>query len=182
MSGFRLLSLGVGDAFSALYYFSCFVLEAEGHWLLIDSPHPIRKIWREGTLAAGLTMGIDRIEAMVLTHLHGDHVSGLESLAFYFRFILGRKLTVITHPEVAGPLWSQHLAGSMEWSIQEVGQAPLHRNLEDYVDVVAIESASRPSTIFPPSDSKSRPPAARLVTAQTRRFIRRSSTGWPQPT
>src|SRR6202035_5619259 len=114
MSGLRLLSLGVGEAFSALYYSSCFALEADGHWLLMDSPHPIRKIFREGTLAAGLPMDVDRIEALALTHLHADHASGVEGLAFYFRYVLGRKLPIITHPEVAEQLWSKHLAGSME--------------------------------------------------------------------
>jgi ribonuclease BN (tRNA processing enzyme) len=139
MSGFRLLSLGVGDAFSALYYSSCFVLEADGHWLLMDSPHPIRKIFREGTRAAGLTMDVDRIDALVLTHLHGDHASGVEGLAFYFRYVLGRKLPVITHPEIAERLWSKHLAGSMEWSLQEVGQPPSQRARDDFLEITLLE-------------------------------------------
>src|SRR5438105_2610969 len=121
MTGFRLLSLGVGDAFSALYYSSCFLLEAEGQWLLVDCPHPIRKIVREGTLAAGMPLDVDRIQAVVLTHLHGDHASGVEGLAFYYRYVLGRKLPVITHPDVEALLWNKYLAGSMEWALQEVG-------------------------------------------------------------
>ena len=33
MSGLRLLTLGVGDAFSRFHYSTCFALEAEGSWL-----------------------------------------------------------------------------------------------------------------------------------------------------
>ena len=136
---FRLLSLGVGDAFSALYYSSCFALEADGHWLLMDSPHPIRKIFREGTQAAALSMDVDRIDALVLTHLHGDHASGVEGLAFYFRYVLGRKLTVITHPDVADRLWSKHLAGGMEWSFQGVGQPPIQHTQDDFLEFILLE-------------------------------------------
>ncbi len=139
MSGFRLVPLGVGDAFSALYYSTCFALEAKGQWLLIDSPHPIRKIFREGMLAAGLTLDVDAIQALVLTHLHGDHASGVEGLAFYFRYVLGRKLPVITHPEVAASLWSKHLAGGMEWSVQEAGQPPVHRLSEEFLDIIPLD-------------------------------------------
>jgi ribonuclease BN (tRNA processing enzyme) len=139
MSGFRLLSLGVGDAFSAIYYSSCFALEAKGQWLLVDCPHPIRKIFREGSRAAGLSMDVDQLQALVLTHLHGDHASGVEGLAFYFRYVLGRKLPLITHPDVAAALWTKHLAGSMEWSLQQAHQAPAHRTLEDFIELIPLE-------------------------------------------
>src|SRR5262249_4736515 len=69
----RMIPLGVGDAFSAVYYSSCLALEAEGAWLLIDCPHPIRKVLREGGAAAGVPLDVDRFTAVVLTHLHADH-------------------------------------------------------------------------------------------------------------
>jgi phosphoribosyl 1,2-cyclic phosphodiesterase len=138
MSGFRLLSLGVGDAFSALYYSSCFALEAGGEWLLVDSPHPIRKIVREGALAAGLVLDVDRLGALVLTHLHGDHASGVEGLAFYFRYVLGRKLPVITHPDIAAHLWTKHLAGSMEWSLQTVHEPPIRHTADEFLDIIPL--------------------------------------------
>jgi ribonuclease BN (tRNA processing enzyme) len=139
MSGFRLVSLGVGNAFSALYYSSCFVLQAEGQCLMMDSPHPIRKIFREGTLAAGSAMDVDSLGGLVLTHLHADHASGVEGLAFYCRYMLGHKLPLFTHRDVAADLWSKHLAASMEWSIQEVGGEPTHRTLEEFVDLIPLE-------------------------------------------
>ena len=90
MSGARLLVLGVGDAFSARYYSSSFLVGAEGEWLLVDCPHPIRKILREGSAAAGLAVDLDDLTAIALTHLHADHCSGLETAGFYGRFVSGR--------------------------------------------------------------------------------------------
>jgi len=113
VSGLRLLALGVGDAFSALYYSTCLALEAEGSWLLIDCPHPIRKILRESGLAAGVTLDVGQISAVVLTHLHADHSSGLEGLAFFAHYVLGRKVPLLAHPEVLARLWGGHLADSM---------------------------------------------------------------------
>jgi ribonuclease BN (tRNA processing enzyme) len=136
---FRLLPLGVGDAFSAIYYSSCFALESKGRWLLLDCPHPIRKIFREATCSAGLTMDVDKVQAVILTHLHGDHASGMEGLAFYFRYVLGRKLPVITHPDVAASLWPKHLAGSMELSLQEVDQPPVLRTADEFLDIIPLE-------------------------------------------
>ena len=47
MSEVRLIPLGVGDAFSALNYTTCLALGVDDDWLLIDCPHPIRKMLRE---------------------------------------------------------------------------------------------------------------------------------------
>ena len=83
MNSFRFIPLGVGDAFSARYYSSCLALEAEGTWLLIDCPHPIRKLMREASVAAGVELDADRIAAICLTHLHADHCSGLEGIGLF---------------------------------------------------------------------------------------------------
>jgi ribonuclease BN (tRNA processing enzyme) len=135
VSGLRLVALGVGDAFSALHYSTCLALEADGRWLLVDCPHPIRKILREAGLAAGVALDVPLFEAVVLTHLHADHSSGLEGLAFFARFAQQRRLPLLAHPEVLEHLWNGHLAGSMEWSRAQPGAAPVRRSLEDFFDV-----------------------------------------------
>jgi ribonuclease BN (tRNA processing enzyme) len=135
MTGMRLLTLGVGDAFSARHYSTCFALESGGRWLLIDCPHPIRKIVREGAAAAGITLDVDRLDAVVLTHLHADHASGLEVLGFYFRYVLGRRVPLYTHADVAESLWRGSLAGSMEWVIEGPGALPQQRHFEEFYDL-----------------------------------------------
>src|SRR5512140_3729874 len=83
LMGLAFVPLGVGDAFSALRYSSCVAVEAEGRWLLVDCPHPIRKILREGSARAGVALDVGSFEAVVVTHVHADHASGLEVLGFY---------------------------------------------------------------------------------------------------
>ena len=81
MRGLSFLPVGVGDAFSAEHYSSCVAVESEGAWLLIDCPHPIRKMLREAGGRAGIELDVDTFGGIVLTHLHADHSSGLEGFA-----------------------------------------------------------------------------------------------------
>jgi ribonuclease BN (tRNA processing enzyme) len=111
--GMRLVCLGCGDAFSALYYSSCVAVEADGSWIVIDCPHPIRKILREGSTAMGQPLDIANIEACVVTHLHADHASGLEGMAFYTHYELGKKARLAAHPDVTERLWEEHLRLTM---------------------------------------------------------------------
>jgi hypothetical protein len=62
--GFTFIPLGVGDAFTARYYTSCIALQAGGRRLLIDCPHPIRKILREGGASAGVDLDLSNIEPL----------------------------------------------------------------------------------------------------------------------
>jgi ribonuclease BN (tRNA processing enzyme) len=113
VSGLDFIPLGVGDAFSRLYYSSCLALQAEGSWLLVDCPHPIRKMMHEAGTAAGVRLDIERFETVVLTHLHADHVSGLEGYAYFSYFHLGRRASVHAHPRVLEHLWPGHLVAGM---------------------------------------------------------------------
>jgi len=78
MSTLRLIPLGVGEAFTARHYTSCLALGADDDWMLIDCPHPVRKMLLEGSTAAGIPVDLDRISAVAVTHLHADHCCGLE--------------------------------------------------------------------------------------------------------
>ena len=78
----RLLPLGVGDAFSALHYTSSVLLESGGQWLLLDCPHPIRKILREGSQRAlGRPLDLADLAGVAVTHLHADHSAAWRSSA-----------------------------------------------------------------------------------------------------
>ncbi len=96
MSDFTVLPLGVGDAFSALYYSTCLALRAEGVWVIVDCPHPIRKVLRESSAPGGFNLDVKDIEAVFLTHLHADHASGLEGFGFRSVFFCPDILHTIT--------------------------------------------------------------------------------------
>lgn len=129
--------LGIGDAFSALHYGACLAVGhddgAQTRWLLIDCPHPIRKMIREGAEQAGCAgLDVGDFEALVLTHLHADHASGLEGWGFFHHFALQRRAIVATHPQVARDVWAS-LAPSM--GVLRTREGTKSFTEEDFFDV-----------------------------------------------
>jgi ribonuclease BN (tRNA processing enzyme) len=133
------LVLGVGDAFSALHYSSCLALRAGGQWLLVDCPHPIRKILRESGALAGVELDVGDLAGVVITHLHADHASGLEGLAYFSHFVLQRRLPLLIHPAAAGRLWEGCLAAGMEQLLPAVGEPVLAKELDDYFELRPLD-------------------------------------------
>lgn len=129
---------GVGDAFSQRYYSSCFALYTDEAWVLVDCPHPIRKIYHEAEQAAKISFDLEKLGGVFLTHLHADHSSGLEGLIFYVRFVLGRKLCVYTHADIATDLWERCLSGGMGQTRREAGNF-LRRRQDDLFDLVVMK-------------------------------------------
>jgi ribonuclease BN (tRNA processing enzyme) len=174
MTGLRLLPLGIGNAFSALSYSTCLALEAEGRWLLIDCPHPIRKMMREASATAAVGLDVDDVHTVMLTHLHADHVSGLEGLAFYDHFILNRKVKLAAHPSVSAPLWNHCLAAGMQRAEQESGLPAIEHRFEDYFDLQDVTEhhaiTSGPFTISVYPATHTLPTTAVFVEAAGRKF------------
>lgn len=130
---FSFIPLGVGDAFSARYYSSCLAVEADGQWLLIDCPHPIRKILRESGTQAGVSLDIGSLIGTVLTHVHADHASGLEGLGYFGKFALKRRPVLLAHPDVQARLWAGSLAAGMEHLMDDEWLSH-SMTFEDYFD------------------------------------------------
>jgi ribonuclease BN (tRNA processing enzyme) len=107
MGDLRLVPLGVGNAFSEMYYStSLATIAPDGRWLLVDCPHPIRKILREASAACGVELMLERLVGIAITHLHADHASGLEGIGAYHKYILDtpRLLDVYAGPNVIDAL------------------------------------------------------------------------------
>lgn len=136
----HVIAPGTGDAFSALKYSSCLAVEADDRWLLIDAPHPIRKMLREAGETAALSHPLDLhlFEGAVLTHLHADHASGLEGLGFFNHFALQRKARVLTDPAVREELWSGHLRAGMRQLMHGPEAEPVSYTLGDFFELVDL--------------------------------------------
>jgi ribonuclease BN (tRNA processing enzyme) len=162
----RFLPLGVGDAFSELYYSSCMAVEANGRWFLIDCPHPVRKMLREASLTAGISLGVQDIAGVILTHLHADHASGLESLGYFSYFLLGKKMPLLVHPMVSDRLWEGHLAAGMEQLLPSVGEAFIEKELTDYFELVPL--SEKAPTVFEGVSIECRPTIHHIPTTALR--------------
>ena len=130
----RFVPIGVGDAFSASFYSSSLAIEAEGTWLLLDCPHPIRKILREAGERAGIPLDVGLFSGVALTHLHADHASGLEGFGYFSHFVLRKPQVLLTHPAVAADLWG-HLEASMGHLLARPEGPNVEMSLADYFDV-----------------------------------------------
>lgn len=145
--------LGVGDAFAARHYSSSIAIcagDPSGEWLLVDCPHPIRKMMREAGAAAGVPIDVGQFTAVALTHLHADHSSGLEGFAYFAYFVTKRKARLLAHPAVVARLWEGHLAAGMEQLMRNEPPAwPIEpKRFEDYFDHTPLDEAA-PVTVGP---------------------------------
>ena len=134
---FDVLMTGVGDAFSRQHWGTSFLLERERYLLAVDCPDSYRRALLESGFERGdEPIGAEHLDAMLLTHLHGDHVNGLEMTACYLRFAHERRLKVYTTPEAAEELWAR-LRPSLGrlWD----GEDFHAQALEDFLDVEVLE-------------------------------------------
>jgi ribonuclease BN (tRNA processing enzyme) len=152
------IPLGVGDAFSALYYSSSLLViandESREHRLLIDFPDPIRKVLRESSETTGLDLSIETIQATLLTHLHGDHVNGLECFGFYKRFVEGRRPLLAMAEPVLAELWDGRLRAAMRQLKTPHGTTHALA-LDDYFDIQVLAQAG--SNVIGPFEVEIRP-------------------------
>jgi ribonuclease BN (tRNA processing enzyme) len=147
---FMLLSiLGSGAAFSRRYGTTCSVLTMpSGDTWLIDCGRQAPE------QLAGAELGWHRIKGQLVTHVHGDHVYGLEEFAFVRYYVKGDEAAsvmkggprprLVAHSAVLAELW-EVLGPSLRYRSDESGQ-PVAGRLGDYFDVlgpVRVEAPCR---------------------------------------
>ena len=134
-NSFWFVPLGVGDAFSEKYYSSSLYICYNNYSIAVDCPHPYRKILKEAANSSKENLNLEKLNSIIITHLHSDHMSGLEGIGFYMRYIANKKLKLVAHKKVLQDLWPYHLQGSM---------APLcdppekHRKFTDFFNPVSF--------------------------------------------
>jgi ribonuclease BN (tRNA processing enzyme) len=125
----NLIFLGTGAAFTLSNYHSNMVIEEQGRRLLIDAGGDIRFSLKNFGLS------YKDIDTIYITHLHNDHIGGMEFLAFSSYFNPDcPKLNLYCHKWLVDDLWSFSLKGGLA-SIQ--GKI---LNLHDYFHVHGLEN------------------------------------------
>lgn len=136
----RVLILGVGDAFTERSFGTSAIIQAPRGYVLIDCPDLVHRAVREATTRAGWGVDIHRIDDIIITHLHGDHVNGLESFGFarLVQRLRGERAPLPrlhTHPQAAARLW-ERLAPAMDAPLTRGGKPS---TLADFFDLRIIE-------------------------------------------
>jgi ribonuclease BN (tRNA processing enzyme) len=113
--------LGTGSAFAKVFNNNNAMLSVNGQNLLIDCGITAPRALYE------LKYTFNDIDAILITHIHADHVGGLEELAFQMKFIYGRKPVLYLADTLVKPLWENTLRGGLQQNEAET--------LEDFFEV-----------------------------------------------
>jgi ribonuclease BN (tRNA processing enzyme) len=120
---------GTGSAFTMKNYQTNTIITKNGKHLMIDAGMDARHLLKD------VDLSYKDIDALYITHLHADHIGGVEWLAFttYFDPSVKEKITLIGNNELIRELWNNSLKGGLK-SIQ--GKRTV---LNDYFDVQMIK-------------------------------------------
>jgi len=127
MGNTELKFLGTGDSESLRFYNTNGLLQHGGKRLMIDCGWTAKQALDESSLS------IADIDAIFITHVHGDHVFGLERFGFESRYVHGGYRIKLYVPETVLPiLWHECLKGCMGYSSDGKNQ------LNDFFDVRSV--------------------------------------------
>lgn len=127
MNAVKLRFIGTGDSESMKFHNTNLLLEYQEGRLLVDCG------WTAKQALHDLGLGIPDIDAIFITHVHGDHVFGLERFGFESRYVHdGYRIKLFVPESVLPILWEECLKGSMGYSSD--GQNTLH----DFFDVCVV--------------------------------------------
>lgn len=128
-----LLVTGIGDAFTAQSYGSSGLLRSSEGLVAIDCPGAVLRMYREAREASGWNIDPTDVADIVLTHLHGDHCDGLETMGFLNRYVRtpARRPRLHALVEVLDRVWEK-LAPAMDGRTRSVSDG--EATLEDYFE------------------------------------------------
>jgi glyoxylase-like metal-dependent hydrolase (beta-lactamase superfamily II) len=126
--------LGTGSAFAKAFYNNNALLDFQGAKLLVDCGHTAPRALKE------LGIGFNEIDAVLITHIHADHIGGLEELAFQSKFFFNRKPVLYISEDLIEPLWQHSLRGGLEQDDCS--------KIDDYFEIRPLQ-ANVPREVFP---------------------------------
>ncbi|MFD0959321.1 MBL fold metallo-hydrolase [Paenibacillus chungangensis] len=103
----QITMLGTGSAFAKKYYNNNALVETDGCRLLVDCGITLPTALHKKGLQ------FDALDGVLISHMHGDHVGGLEEYAFQMLFKYGRKPLLYIADTLVEPLWEQTLRGGL---------------------------------------------------------------------
>jgi ribonuclease BN (tRNA processing enzyme) len=81
-------------------------------------------------------LSIPDVDHVLLTHVHGDHMNGLERLTFFKRFVEGKRVGLVASPDVRETIWEHRLKGPM--GVLWDGVRHREMTFDDYFEFVPL--------------------------------------------
>jgi ribonuclease BN (tRNA processing enzyme) len=135
----RIHTIGYNDMFSTKIggLENLTVIEAKRKTLAIEAPFHITKSlpYPHNFKYIGSPDKIMKVDALIVTHIDADHVSGFDYLLWDKVFVEKTKLILITHKAVAKDIWQRIKRSFGTSRIDMVTKM----KLEDYVDLITLE-------------------------------------------
>ena len=125
--------LGVGSAFSRTQSNSNLLVEAKNATISLDFGRTATSSLEE------YGMSLKELTHIIITHLHADHIGGLEEVAFVSRLVHKHRIQLLTTESMLTKLWNHSLRGGLEF-IEETPNDHTPQVLQDFFATVAIPS------------------------------------------
>jgi hypothetical protein len=138
VSKFEAVVLGVGDTFSEVHYGASLLLQCDGVNLAIDCPDLYRSVLRSAAESSRRSLSLSDIDHMLITHVHGDHMNGLEGVAFFKHFAETKRVKLVTSPEARASIWTSACAA---WA--HFGRRGYRARLDSYFDHTPLSWTDR---------------------------------------
>lgn len=126
----EIIPIGVGGAFAKTLYQTNFLVRPdEGDPFLIDCGHTAPRALRE------LGIELEAASTVILSHLHADHIGGLEELGFTGYFAWGKKPILNVPEQLVDVLWENALKAGMGQRLKLAHGKFENARLDTYFDV-----------------------------------------------
>jgi len=126
----EIIPLGVGEAFAkTLYQTNFLVRPAEGEPFLVDFGHTGSRALR------ALGVELRSVSRVLVSHLHGDHIGGLEELGFTGYFAWGERPVLYIPESVLSLLWGHALEAGMGQRLKARDGSFFEAEISTYFDV-----------------------------------------------
>ena len=130
----EILPLGVGSAFAKTLENTNFLIRpARGEPFLLDCGHTATRALNR--LGLPHTNGY----RILLSHLHADHIGGLEEMGFSGQFLWNRKIDLFLPASLLEWLWPHCLEGGMGQRLPGPEESFFEAELSTYFNVHALE-------------------------------------------
>jgi glyoxylase-like metal-dependent hydrolase (beta-lactamase superfamily II) len=119
----RVFPIGVGTAFGRRLFNTNSIFQFDnGEFLLVDCGFTASRSLET------IGLSVLDVENLFISHLHADHIGGIEELVLNKKLKLGQKVNLFVNAKLADGLW-QSIRGGLEFT--QLGRL----GLEDYFDV-----------------------------------------------